>query len=119
MGWKRSLKWMVLLATLAAAGASASTATPVSIAAPAAFPGAFEDPDIPLPDPDLWQRVRKGFLLEPLGLGTFVEDPAGSYWDGNWAYANLGVFFALVLSFVVTYFARAAKIRAQESRHAG
>lgn len=34
--------------------------------------------------------------------------------DGDWAYANLGVFFALVLSFVVTYFARAAKIRRQE-----
>nr|WP_314841002.1 cytosine permease [uncultured Microbacterium sp.] len=34
--------------------------------------------------------------------------------DGDWAYANLGVFFALVLSFVVTWFARAAKIRAQE-----
>lgn len=36
--------------------------------------------------------------------------------DGEWAYANLGVFFALVLSFVVTYFARAAKIRRQEQR---
>ena len=35
--------------------------------------------------------------------------------EGDWAYANLGVFFALVLSFVVTYFARAAKIRAQEA----
>ncbi|MEW1962289.1 cytosine permease [Microbacterium sp. NPDC077644] len=35
--------------------------------------------------------------------------------DGEWAYANLGVFFALVLSFLVTWFARAAKIRRQES----
>ncbi|MDT0158288.1 cytosine permease [Microbacterium sp. ARD32] len=34
--------------------------------------------------------------------------------DGDWAYANLGVFFALVLSFLVTWFARAAKIRRQE-----
>ena len=33
-----------------------------------------------------WQ----GYLLEPLGLGTFVDDPAGPYWDGTWAYANLG-----------------------------
>ncbi len=34
--------------------------------------------------------------------------------DGDWAYANLGVFFALVLSFVVTWFARAGRIRRQE-----
>lgn len=35
--------------------------------------------------------------------------------DGEWAYANLGVFFALVLSFVFTWFARAATIRRQEA----
>ena len=35
--------------------------------------------------------------------------------DGDWAYANLGVFFALVLSFVFTWFARAGRIRAQEA----
>lgn len=35
--------------------------------------------------------------------------------EGEWAYANLGVFFALVLSFVVTWFARAGKIRQQEA----
>ncbi|MBB5833101.1 purine-cytosine permease family protein [Brachybacterium aquaticum] len=57
-----------------------------------------------------WQ----GYLLEPLGMGTFVEDPAGSYWDGNWAYANVGVLFALVFSFLVTWFARRSRIRAQE-----
>ncbi|WP_259559630.1 purine-cytosine permease family protein [Brachybacterium sillae] len=57
-----------------------------------------------------WQ----GYLLEPLGLGTFVEDPAGSYWDGNWAYANLGVLLALVLSFLVTLVARRGRIRRQE-----
>ncbi|UYO97664.1 cytosine permease [Microbacterium sp. M28] len=34
--------------------------------------------------------------------------------EGEWAYANLGVFFALVLSFVVTWFARAGRIRRQE-----
>ena len=59
-----------------------------------------------------WQ----GFLIEPLGLGTFVDDPAGPYWDGNWAYANLGVLLALVLSFVVTYLARRAKVARQEGR---
>ena len=35
--------------------------------------------------------------------------------EGEWAYANLGVFFALVVSFVVTWFARAGKIRQQEA----
>jgi len=57
-----------------------------------------------------WQ----GYLLEPLGLGTFVDDPAGAYWDGNWAYANLGVLFALLCGFAVTWFARRGRIRAQE-----
>jgi len=65
MGWKRSLRWIAFFAGFAAASVVAST-TPVSIAAPSAFPDAFESPDVPLPDPDLWQRVRKGFLLEPL-----------------------------------------------------
>lgn len=31
------------------------------------LPPAFEDPDdVPLPDPDLWHRIRVGFQLEPL-----------------------------------------------------
>ena len=34
--------------------------------------------------------------------------------EGEWAYANLGVFFALVLGFVVTWFGRAGRIRRQE-----
>ncbi|WP_345186582.1 purine-cytosine permease family protein [Microbacterium panaciterrae] len=34
--------------------------------------------------------------------------------EGEWAYANLGVFFALVLGFVITWFARAGRIRRQE-----
>lgn len=59
-----------------------------------------------------WQ----GYLLEPLGLGTFVDDPAGAYWDGNWAYSNIGVLLALVLGFVVTAIARRGKIRRQEQR---
>ncbi|MGY5766471.1 purine-cytosine permease family protein [Brachybacterium sp. DNPG3] len=57
-----------------------------------------------------WQ----GYLLEPLGLGTFVDDPAGSWWDGPWAYANLGVLLSLVLGFVVTLIARRGTIRRQE-----
>ena len=46
-----------------------------------------------------WQ----GYLLEPLGLG-------------DWSGSNIGVLLALVLGFVVTYFARAAKVRRQEER---
>src|SRR5699024_4783687 len=57
-----------------------------------------------------WQ----GYLLEALGRGTFVEDPAGSYWEGNWAYSNIGVLLALVLGFAVTWFARRGRIRRQE-----
>ncbi|GAA1491162.1 purine-cytosine permease family protein [Brachybacterium sacelli] len=57
-----------------------------------------------------WQ----GYLLEPLGLGTFVDDPAGAYWEGNWAYSNIGVLLALVLGFVVTFVARRGRIRRQE-----
>jgi hypothetical protein len=47
-------------------------------------------------------------------MGTFVDDPAGAYWDGNWAYANVGVLFALVASFLITLFARRGRIRRQE-----
>jgi purine-cytosine permease-like protein len=57
-----------------------------------------------------WQ----GYLLEPLGLGKFVDDPAGPYWDGTWPYANLGVLLALVLSFVATLVLRRGTVRRQE-----
>jgi nucleobase:cation symporter-1, NCS1 family len=58
-----------------------------------------------------WQ----GFLIEPLGLGTYVDDPLGAYWDGPWAYANLGVLLALVLGFVVTYVLRRSTVQRQEA----
>jgi NCS1 family nucleobase:cation symporter-1 len=48
-----------------------------------------------------WQ----GYLLEPFGLGGK---------EGDWAYANLGVLFALVAGFVVQWFAGAAAVRKQE-----
>ncbi|WP_457207541.1 purine-cytosine permease family protein, partial [Nocardioides sp. P5_C9_2] len=60
-----------------------------------------------------WQ----GYLLEPLGLGTWME--ADGYWAGNWPYANLGVLLALVLGFAVTYVARRGTVARQESRPAG
>ena len=52
-------------------------------------------PDTPWND---WQ----GYFLDLFG------------WRDDWGYANLGVLFALVLSFFVTWFGRAAKIRHQE-----
>lgn len=51
-----------------------------------------------------WQ----GYLLEPLGLGGK---------DGAWAYANLGVIIALLLSFLVTYVLRRGTVRRQEQGH--
>jgi NCS1 family nucleobase:cation symporter-1 len=56
-----------------------------------------------------WQ----GFLLEPLGLGTF--NAAEGYWEGTFAYANLGVLLALALSFVGTFVARRGTVARQES----
>lgn len=58
-----------------------------------------------------WQ----GYLIEPLGLGTFVDDPTGAYWEGPWAYANVGVLLALVASFAITAVARRGRIRRQEA----
>ena len=55
-----------------------------------------------------WQ----GFLLEPLGLGTWnVTD---KYWEGNWPYANLGVLLALVASFLISLVVRRGRVRRQE-----
>jgi purine-cytosine permease-like protein len=53
-----------------------------------------------------WQ----GYLLSPLGLGGK---------DGTWAFANLGVLIALVLSFLVTYVMRVPRVRRQEMGYAG
>ena len=77
-----------------------------------------------------WTSIGTLVVTSVIGWGlvvnNFAEDAAWNNWqgyllfliggrDGEWAYANLGVFFALVLSFLVTYFARAAKIRRQEA----
>jgi purine-cytosine permease-like protein len=56
-------------------------------------------------DDAAWNNWQ-GFLLGPLGLGGR---------EGPWAYANLGVFFALGLSFVATYFLRRGTVARQES----
>ena len=77
-----------------------------------------------------WTAIITMVVTSVIGWGlvvnNFADDAPWNNWqgyllpliggkDGEWAYANLGVFFALVLSFLVTYFARAAKIRRQES----
>jgi membrane-bound lytic murein transglycosylase D len=71
--FKPHLKAIAFLLAWAVASASAATpeAVPATLAAPsvavAALPSAFEDPeDVPMPDPDLWHRIRVGFLLEPM-----------------------------------------------------
>ena len=76
-----------------------------------------------------WTSIVTMAVASIIGWGfvvnLFADDAAWNNWqgyllpliggkDGEWAYANLGVFFALVLSFVITWFARAARIRRQE-----
>jgi membrane-bound lytic murein transglycosylase D len=75
MTWRRNLRWIPLVAALAAAGAhaaepAASTPPPVPIV------DAFDDPGVPMPDPDLWQRIRKGFLLDPLDSPLVADNEA-------------------------------------------
>ena len=77
-----------------------------------------------------WVSIGTMVVASIIGWGFvvngFAEDAPWNNWqgyllglvggkEGEWAYANLGVFFALVLSFVVTWFARAGKIRQQEA----
>lgn len=47
----------------------------------AALPEAFEDQDdVPVPDPDLWHRIRMGFTLEPMDSPLVQENEA---WYAN------------------------------------
>jgi len=77
-----------------------------------------------------WLSIGTMVVASVIGWGfvvnSFAEDAAWNNWqgyllwmvggrDGDWAYANLGVFFALVLSFVVAWVGRRGKIRRQEA----
>ncbi len=62
---RRFLKFLALVCALAAGGALAAPPAATAGGAPR-IPDAFDEPAVPMPDPDLWQRVRRGFLLEPL-----------------------------------------------------
>ncbi|MGY1553177.1 purine-cytosine permease family protein [Microbacterium sp. A588] len=76
-----------------------------------------------------WTSIITMVVTSVIGWGLVINqfsDAAWNDWQGyfldlfglrdDWGYANLGVFFALVVSFLVTYFARAGKIRRQEER---
>ena len=77
-----------------------------------------------------WTSIGTMVITSVVGWGlvvnNFAADAPWNNWqgyllfliggrEGDWAYANLGVFFALVLSFVFTWFARAGRIRRQEA----
>ncbi|MEQ6898350.1 cytosine permease [Microbacterium sp. KR10-403] len=77
-----------------------------------------------------WTSIITMVVASVIGWGfvinNFAEDASWNNWqgyllfliggkDGDWAYANLGVFFALVIGFVVTLLARERRIRRQES----
>src|SRR5260221_8455158 len=73
MHFRRNLSYVALLAALGCAPALAAASVPTGAASPA-LPPAFEDvDDVPLPDPDLWQRIRLGFILEALNSPLVAE----------------------------------------------
>ena len=61
------LSTLAILLALAAAPAFATPAPEPAKPVPPLLMDPFEDPDdVPMPDPDLWHRIRVGFLMEPL-----------------------------------------------------
>jgi membrane-bound lytic murein transglycosylase D len=65
----------IVIAGAALWGGPAQAASEKSSAA--ALPDAFESPgDVPLPDPDLWYRIRMGFTFEPMDSPLVAENEA-------------------------------------------
>lgn len=77
-----------------------------------------------------WTSIITMVVASVIGWGfvvnNFADEASWNNWQGyflfviggkggDWAFANLGVFFALLIGFVVTWFARAGKIRRQEA----
>src|ERR1700694_2254806 len=76
MHFTRNFKTLALLLALCAPGAFASAPDPSPLPGPA-LPPAFEDlDDVPLPDKDLWERIRMGFALEALDSPLVAEHEA-------------------------------------------
>ncbi|MEP7069448.1 MAG: transglycosylase SLT domain-containing protein [Usitatibacter sp.] len=73
MNFGRNFKYLALASALGWAAAVAAHPQPSPPAVPA-LPSAFADPeDVPLPDPDLWGRIRVGFMLEALDSPLVAE----------------------------------------------
>jgi membrane-bound lytic murein transglycosylase D len=76
MGLRRRTPPVALFLGLAFAS-PAFPASPPSLLPPPSLPSAFEDPDdVPLPDKDLWERIRMGFALEALESPLVAENEA-------------------------------------------
>src|SRR5260221_9683418 len=73
MDFRRNFRYLALFLAVYSAAFFAPPPAPETLPAPA-LPSAFEDPeDIPLPDPDLWQRIRMGFMLDALESPLVAE----------------------------------------------
>jgi membrane-bound lytic murein transglycosylase D len=64
-------------ALLLVAGIAFAASPPAATPSPPSLPSAFDDvDDVPLPDPDLWQRIRLGFALDALDSPLVAEHEA-------------------------------------------
>ncbi len=74
---RRILSTLALSLALGPASALGAPATgPQATPAPH-LPAAFEDlDDVPIPDPDLWHRIRVGFMMEALDSPLVLEHEA-------------------------------------------
>ena len=67
----------VAVALLLAAHVVCAASPPPASPPPPSLPSAFDDvDDVPLPDPDLWQRIRMGFALDALDSPLVAEHEA-------------------------------------------
>ena len=76
MNFREKVSTATCALALISAGALASNPEPLPLPPPA-LPSAFEDlDDVPLPDKDLWERIRVGFALEALDSPLVAEHEA-------------------------------------------
>src|SRR3974390_3208888 len=73
MNLKRKRDLAALLLVLSP-GPAFPSSPPPAVAPQPSLPPAFEDiDDVPLPDPDLWDRIRRGFRLDALDSPLVAE----------------------------------------------